>query len=99
MAGMTQSKHRGTFAAWAGAPECAEGDALSVAEAKDALGLRSEFIVNIRAATGALEPCWLAGEIRAVTFVSVERERSWWENASLKSRVLRRLLTPLHFVS
>ena len=92
------TERRGTFPAWRLAPACSQEEAVSVPRAKELLGLRLEWTVNLRAALGALEPCWLPGEVRGVTLSSVERERSWWETASFRQRFVRRLLTPLNFV-
>jgi hypothetical protein len=82
--------------AWRLAPSVDGDEAVPVVEAKQMLGLRTDFIVNHRAATAFLVPCWDLQGRRCVTRASIEKELSWWTEAGFLKRLMRRLTYPLY---
>ena len=93
---MSPQPKRGPLGAWRLAPLINGDEAVPVEEAKRMLGLRTDFIVNHRAATAFLVACWDSEGGRCVTRGSIEKELSWWTQAGFLKRLARRLTYPLY---
>jgi hypothetical protein len=75
---------------WENAPEMPRADCMTIDEARAALGLRWSGSVVSRCAD-YIDPCRMDGGEPGVTRASIDRELRWWRDATLTSKVRRRV--------